>query len=144
MNKLQYFCKIADGNIQGNLFQRIQKDVLELEEGWYCMTIDKKNKRSNLQNNYYWGAVIEDCILGVRESWGEKITKETAHELLKSNCNFKQIITQDGEIQKLTMETKKLSKVEFEVYLNDCRNFIKQYFGIDTLLPNEQSEIDYE
>jgi hypothetical protein len=102
-------------------------------------------KRSNPQNAYYYGVVVNDFVTGLKETTGQEITPTEAHELLKSNCNAIEIPNETtGEILKVGRSTTTLSTVEMEEYLDRCRRFIFDWFNITVLLPGEQSEIIFE
>ena len=102
-------------------------------------------KRSTLQNAYYRGIVCNDFITGWKDKTGEDISNDEAHELLKQSCNYVEIINETtGEVIKKGKTTTDLSTVEMEEYHDRCRNFIYDWFGIITLLPNAQSEIMFE
>jgi hypothetical protein len=99
-------------------------------------------KRSNEQNRYYWGVIVNDFVTGFTEITGQEITPQEAHELLKTNCNGIELNNQiTGEILKVGKSTTQLSTVEMEEYFDRCRIFNLEYFGITTLLPGEQAEI---
>jgi len=100
-------------------------------------------KRSDAENRYYWGCVINDFITGFEESTGQEITPTEAHELLKIHCNGIEIPNEaTGEILKVGRTTAKLSTIEMEEYLDRCRMFIFDWFNITVLLPGEQASIE--
>lgn len=52
------------------------------------LTVDKpKRKRSNNQNEYYWGVVVELIRQSLKERSGFDLTKEETHDFLKSKFN---------------------------------------------------------
>ena len=96
-------------------------------------------KRSNPQNAYYHGVIVFKFAELYLEQTGEKITSDEAHEMLKAQCNSKEVINQlTGEVRTLPQTTTKLTTVEFEEYLERCRAFILEWFGCVIPLPNEQ------
>jgi hypothetical protein len=99
-------------------------------------------KRSVEQNAYYRGVICNDFIAGWKNRTGDDISNDEAHELLKQQCNYVELINEStGEVIKKGKTTTNLSTVEMEEYHDKCRNFIFEWFGIIVLLPNEQSEI---
>ena len=107
------------------------------------ITIDEKyRKRSNQQNRYYWGVIVEILAGLIAESCGEKLSakhREQAHEVLKLKCN-PQWLTSDvtGETFDIPGSTTTLSTSESEVYFEACRQWIFEFFWVVVPLPNEQ------
>lgn len=100
-------------------------------------------RRSPAQNGYYYGVVVGMIQNAIKDEWGELLTKDEAHELLKQNCNWKEVVnTATGESVKLAQSTANLSTMEFEEYLEKCRRFAEEYLNVRIPLPNEQTEIN--
>ena len=103
------------------------------------------NKRSNEQNRYYWGYIIPEFCRGYKELNAENITKEQAHEFLKKEFLFTEFVNEEsGEVKRISKSTSKLTTVEFIEYINECARFINEWFGIEILEPNEQSELIFK
>lgn len=105
-------------------------------ERWY-------KKRTTAQNSYYWGVIIEYFIQGYKETNGFEMCTEItnyntgqffriplskneqaqkAHELLKQEFN-------NG---KSTTENDTYSQEKYHKY---CREFIREWFGVEVPLP---------
>jgi hypothetical protein len=94
--------------------------------------------RSNQQNRYYWGVIVEAFRYGVQQQWGDYIGKQEAHETLKSNCLYTERINEDtGEVLRIIGSTSENDTGEQEVYHEKCRRLIMDYFGIEVPLPVE-------
>lgn len=104
---------------------------------------EETDKEGLGQNGYYFGVVIYEFQEGYFDAYGELCTKEKAHAILKQECNFKEIINQNtGEIRREPKSTADLTTVQFEEYLQRCRDFIQEWFNRKVLLPNEQVEME--
>ena len=56
-------------------------------------------KRSNRQNNYWHGVIVEHWRNIIRQEWGEIWSHEETHEFLKSNLNYEEFVDVDtGEV----------------------------------------------
>jgi len=143
MKKTQTYGQIKDGQLR--IFKRKELDeiIRNTPDCHIVITFEKKRKkRSDNENRYYWGVVINDFVNGYLETTGDKITPEQAHEILKLKCNYTEIINKKtGEVLQVPQTTTDLSTTKFEEYLEDCRRFIFEWFGITVLLPNEQGEL---
>jgi hypothetical protein len=106
------------------------------------VVVDGK-KRSLEQNSYYYGVVVGILKNCIQDEWGERMTKEDVHEILKTQCNWQEHFSkQTGESIKVAQSTATLTTVEFEEYLERCRRFAQDFFGVTIPLPNEQIEIE--
>ena len=76
------------------------------------------------------------------EAWGYKVSKEDAHNVLKTACNYREIVNEStGEICRIPETTTKMSTVDAEVYHENCRKWVFEWFGVDIPLPNEQMQL---
>ena len=128
---------------------KFKSEVLKLRrksdnETTVKITVERKKKtRSTMQNAYYWGVVIDIITEAISDAHGEKVESEDVHALLKSMFNFAEIVNEStGEVVKIPLSTIDLSTAEFEDYLEKCRRFAYEFFGITIPLPNEQSILE--
>ncbi len=102
----------------------------------------KKKKRSSNQNGYYWGVIIPAFMYEFSKAMGEPVSDTTTHETLKNRFNSKEIVNEKtGEVITVARSTTELTTTEFEVYLDECRMFMAEFFDVSIPLPNEQGEI---
>jgi hypothetical protein len=101
----------------------------------------KKKRRSTNENNYYWDCVIEPIMYQFLEL-GNSVNKEDVHNYLVSEVGKleKIIMLPNGEFKRLPGHTSTLSTEKFEEYLEKCRAFAAEMFGILIPLPNEELE----
>ena len=120
--------------------------ILSEFEGRSCeITVSPvKKSRSRSQNDYYWGVIIPCMQTGVEETWGDRITKEEAHFMLKDKLLFdERVVRSTGEVVRVPKHTTANSTVEQEIYHEDCRNKIEEWFGVRVPLPKEDMEIEF-
>ena len=99
-------------------------------------------KRSNEQNRYHWGYIIVEFCRGYKETTGEIISKEQAHEFLKNKFLYTEFVNEaDGTIERMPKSSSKLTTVEWMEFGDECGKFITEWFGIEILEPNQQSEL---
>lgn len=102
------------------------------------VTIRRKRKhRSDPQNRYYWGVVVEMIRMGIKQL-GDDVDSESVHEFLK--LRFlpvrEKIDENTGEvIYRLPASTASLSTVEFLEYVEKCCQFAAEYLGVNIPLP---------
>ena len=139
MNKTTIYTKVVNGRIHSNR-KSIAKVIREYEGKNIEITIQKRRKRrSNNQNAYYWGVIVELIKSAILDSWGETMSSDEVHNILKSQLNYKEQINQKtGEVIKTPKSTTQLSTIECEQFYHECRTWAKEWFGIEIPMPNEQ------
>ena len=141
--KLEFFGKVENGNL--HIYNRnVFKSMLSIFNSKEIKIIieRKKKTRSNPQNRYYWGCIIPAIQQGLLETQGEWISIDEVHEFLKQNFNYKEIVNdKTGEVLRLGITTTDKSTLEFEEYMDKCRQFADEYLNIIIPLPNEQANL---
>ena|SRR3990167_689339 len=146
MREQTFFTDVLhDGKIQANISFQIKEALKPMEGKRIFLKIGIARKiRSLNQNKYYWAIIVEYCRQGIMEQWGENITKDQAHNLLKQNCNFIKKINEESDGNfKIPIPTHILTTTEFCEYTERCRKFIGEFFGITIPNPDSQEEISY-
>lgn len=96
------------------------------------------NSRSQNQNRYYWGVIVESFRYGALQEWGEYKSKEEAHETLKANCLFEERVNEEtGQVMRVVLSTTENDTGDQEIYHEKCRRLIEDYFGVVVPLPGE-------
>jgi len=85
-----------------------------------------RTKRSDVQNSYYWGVVIE--LLSKELGYD----KDEMHEILKYK-----FLQSNAMGMPYVKSTTKLSTGEFEDYLEKIRRWAAEFLNINIPLPNE-------
>jgi hypothetical protein len=145
IKKVQIKSKVVDGNLTRN--RKFLVNCLKDHEGKeIVITIERKRKKhSDLQRGYYFGVIVSLIREAIFIEWGEKMDSNEVHELLKTNCNWKeQANKRTGEIIRVAGSIKQHTTSEQEEFHEDCRRWAKEWFNIDIPLPNEQIEIQVD
>lgn len=129
--KFYHFGKIEHGKIE--LFDQRAYDiqVKRLEGKDIQITIAKRQyKRSDRQNRYYFGVVVD--IIGNELGY----SPEEIHELLKALFLKTKIPFKGNEVE-IVKSTTALNTQEFEEYLEKIRIWASTELGVVIPLPNE-------
>ena len=116
--------------------------VKDLEDGKYKITVSKADKRSLQQNNYYW-EIIDEYVqpLLYEMGWEHVKNKEAAHQFMcETFLKISDVNIQTGEMKVRVRSTTELSKMEFNIYLEDIWRWASE-FGVVIPSPNEQLTI---
>lgn len=101
------------------------------------VTIRRKRKhRSDPQNRYYWGVVVEMIRAGMKDM-GDELTPDQVHEFLKWRFLRAQRIDETtGEIlYEYAGSTTKLGTIQFSEYVEKCCQFAAEMLGVSIPLP---------
>lgn len=112
--------------------KRINTYVQKHDGQYVRLSMSQPTKgRSNYQNRYYWGVVLE--ILASETGH----TTEEMHEFMKAEYLPRQFMTLAGKEHELVKSTTTLSTVDFEDYLENIRSFAARDLGIKIPMPKE-------
>jgi hypothetical protein len=141
---MEVVCHISNSEIVNK--KAISKAFKELSDGRYVVKIEKKNKRSLNQNQYYWGVVCEMVKDGLRDAgYREVKTKDDAHEIMKALFLKQRIVNElTDEVIEVPGSTAKLTTIEFNNYIEEIIKWAGEYLSIAIPLPNQQSEMFFQ
>lgn len=102
-----------------------------------------KERRSNPQNRFYFGIVVDLVRRGLKDlGWEPKTcSAEAVHEMLKREFLTVDEHVRDGVFLKRTRSTTELDTAEFSQYLEHCKQFAAENLGVVIPDPNEQLEL---
>lgn len=142
MNKFTYFGTAKSGSldIPAAVRDEMKLQLLSWEGSAVEITIEKfYDNRSNRQNKYYFGVVVQAQIACMRERFGEIVGVAAMHTFNKSNFFCKEIVDHGtGSVFKLPGSSRNLTTFEFEECLEKIRQFFHSEFDWSIPLPNEE------
>jgi hypothetical protein len=103
----------------------------------------KGSKRSSPQNRYYWGIVIKEITLRLRELGHQWITDEDVHDMMKLKFNYEQIVSEQGEVLELPKSTSTLTKTQFAEYVDNIRMWASGFLSISIPDPNQDLTMQF-
>jgi NinB protein len=131
---VEFTGKVSDGRMTKAFWERVCGVICRLDGKQVIVSIrEVKRRRSNNQNAFYWGVVVEMVTQMFRDA-GNYVDPEDVHDFLKLRVGklAQVIVTPDGEVVKSIGSTAKLSTVEFEMYIEKIRAWAA---GFDLLIP---------
>lgn len=131
-----FYGTVNNGKLKFDAIFKLRfKELLERFEGKKIIFgLDKqKDLRTVSQNKYYWGVLID----GVAQETGQD--PESIHDHLKDK--FLRIPMEiNGKRYYKVKSTSSLSTNEFIDYVENCRQYVQQEFGLFVPLPGEIDE----
>lgn len=113
--------------------RQVMSKIGTLKGVWKMTLTRRRFNRSLNQNSYYHVAVVEPFKEWLIEEWGEIVTHDQAHEMLKQKIlgvQYKQIA---GEPVAITPSSAKLNTAEFSDYIERCAQWLAEFTGIVVL-----------
>lgn len=95
------------------------------------------SKRSDNQNRYYWGIVIKEIGIRLRDLGHAWLTDEDVHDMMKLKFNHEQIVSEEGEVLELPKSTTSFTKAEFGEYVDRVRMWAADFLNINIPDPGE-------
>lgn len=141
MKQFEVFSDVKDdGNLQQNVRLKVAAE-LKAHIGKRIHIIIKRVgvQRSDRQNRYYFGVVIQYQIDCFYERQGEIWDTDQMHDWNKNNIWHTEIIDKDtGEVIKKPGSSKAANKSEFEFRMEKLRQKFELEYEWKIPLPNEQ------
>jgi hypothetical protein len=132
---------LFDGTIkEGKLFvdkpESFKQHLLALNGKRVQVTVEKiKHKRTNNQNQYYWGVVVKL----IAQHTGHD--PEQVHEALKEMFSPKWYMPESqGTMVGVPTSTTRLDTLGFVEYTEKCRMWASEFLGLNVPLPGEVAE----
>ena len=97
-----------------------------------------RERRSLKANAWYWKVVIRDVAAGILEAWGEHLTPDETHLMLKDRFMRKPIVDRSsGEIMGYTHATTVVNSELFSQYLKQVIKFAAESLNVEIASPGE-------
>ncbi len=90
---------------------------------------EDRKKRSDLQNQYYWGVVVP-LVRSAINDLGNTYTTENIHDFLKTEFNCDEVQTESGAFLTIPKSTTKLNTLEFCDFKERIQQFASEVLGI--------------
>lgn len=134
---LTYYGKVEQDGTLKLPGAKIRREVSEFSGKEIEVIFRRKRKhRSDPQNRYYWGVVVEMIRAGMKEM-GDKVTPDQVHEFLKWRfLRVQKVDESTGEVlYEYAGSTADLGTGEFSEYVERCCQFAAEYLGLSIPLP---------
>ena len=136
MKEIRAIGRTKDGKLDLFNRKRMEEELSLFPNGEVEILIKRRHRRSNPQNRYYWGVVVEEIRLRLIQL-GNKFDADTIHQFLKSKFAPVPIIDLDGTvIDNLPGSTAKMNKDEFGEYLDSIIQWSAEFLQISIPLPS--------
>jgi hypothetical protein len=139
--KYEIRTNVLNGNLKRN--RNLILNALQTFEGSeIVITIQKaKKRRSNPQNSYYWGIVLNIVQQGLKDATGEFRSVENIHYniLLKMFAPENEIVNiETGECITEKITSSEMTTTQFAEYIMEIQKWSAEFLGISIPNPNEE------
>ncbi len=135
--------------IEGGKFKQnndfIKQAVKEFEGKEIKLIFKRKYKqRTQQENSFYWGVWVPIMQRAVKDTWGEILSSNEVHEIIKLNCNYEEKVNEEnGLFIRVPKSSTSLNTYEWEIeFKQKIRQFAFDFFNITLPEPNEQLKIE--
>lgn len=104
----------------------------------------KSAKRSDPQNRYYWGVVIKEILIRLRDLGHTWLNDEDVHDMMKLKFNHEDIVSEQGELLELPKSTASLTTTQFMDYIETVRHWASDFLNIEIPDPNTQTQMIFQ
>lgn len=101
----------------------------------------KRSRRSDPQNRYYWGVVVKEIGIRLRDLGHEWLTDEDVHDMMKQKFNYERIVSDHGEPLELPKSTASLTTTQFIEYTERVKQWAADFLEIYIPDPGQQTEM---
>jgi hypothetical protein len=122
---------------------RFEQDLKHFPACDVVIIIKPRAKRSSEQNRYYWGVVVHEITVRLREL-GNEVTPEMVHEFLKGKFNKTTVYAKDDEFIEMAQSTTELNKEEFSAYVEQIKRWAADIIGIYIPDPGTQTQMNFD
>lgn len=136
MNKFSSYGTIKDGVITVSNKKRFIQDCGQFKDCEVEIIVKKKGTRSTQQNRYYFGVVVAEVRLGLKEI-GYDMTVDETHYFLKNKFHIVSIGNKDGVEIQVPGSTTDMNTIEFMEYFSKIQQWGAEYLGINIPDPNQ-------
>lgn len=141
MTKFEGHGYIEDGKLHIINRKRMNEDLRTFKNCDVTIIIKKRGKRSLPQNAYYWGVVVKEIQLRMREL-GNDVDCDTVHEFLKLKFNPERVVVPEtAEVIEMGKTTTELNKDEFTEYIEQIKQWASVTLGIYIPDAGQQTEM---
>jgi len=143
MSRIQYIgVKVKDKAFRVVSSENFKKELSELPEGRYRITIDKYRKqKSNPQLGYLFACVYPFVLKALDDAGWEFTSIDEVDEYCKSMFSSKEILNRNtGEIMDIPGLKRDMTTTEMMTYVDAIRDWASEYLNV--YIPEPEQQID--
>lgn len=120
---------------------KVANGIQRMRGRWRLTFVRYRPRRSDRQNAYYWPCFVQPFADWLRDH-GHHANEQMAHEMLKAKFLKRDVIDHEtGEvIGEVVQSTTALDTSEFNIYLDQCAQFLAEFCDIVVPEPSEYRE----
>lgn len=141
MNKVEQYGFVKNGELKILNRKRFDAEIKSFPDCEVEIVVKKKGRRSSQQNRYYFGVVLKEIQLRLREL-GTDTEIETLHEWCKLKFNAERVVVPEtAEVIEVGKTTTEMNKEEFINYLDKIIEWAASSLSIYIPPPNTQTQM---
>jgi hypothetical protein len=123
----------------------VREHFSRLNQGKYLITIKNIKNRSNQQNRYLHGIIIPLVFEGLRNAGFDDVKDFEDAKLVIKALFLKRKITneQTGEVIEIIKDTRKLTTVEMNQFIEEVAKWCSEYLGFVLPMPTHLRTMEF-
>lgn len=120
-------------NMDDANLKRILIDTIKRAKGLHWWHFQRcRSQRSLAQNCYWWGVVIKTAQAAISEAWGENLSDDETHVLMREAFLRRPVVDRNtGEVKAwITPSSTELDTKEFGEFIEKAVAWLAETFGV--------------
>jgi len=147
LKKISIISDVKNGNLKRNR-SLIKRAIANFENKTIKITIERsRKKRSNQQNAYYWGVMLQIVQKGLYDATGEARDLNSIHYqiLLPLFAPQREIVNKEsGEVINEKMTSSEMTTTDFMEYIKEVQKWSAEFLNVDIPDPNEELTLNFK
>lgn len=106
-----------------------------------CRFERKRSRRTDPQNRYYWGVVVKEIGIRLRDLGHDWLTDEDVHDMMKLKFNYERIVSDAGEVLDMPKSTADITTTQFIEYTERVKQWAADFLEIYIPDPGKQTQM---
>lgn len=143
MATIKQYGFVENGTLKLLNRKRFTEELRQLKDCDVQIIVKRKGKASDAQRRYYFGVVIKEITVFLRDK-GNDVDEELVHEMLKLKFNKQCVFGEGGEVIGEVPGTTTDHNIEERIeYINSCVQWAEETLGLVIPEPNTQTQLNF-
>jgi hypothetical protein len=141
---IEIITKVENGNLNRNR-NLIKKAIESFEGKEIVLKIERvKKQRTEDQNSFYWGVIVQLTKQAILEYWGEVWSKEQIHTYYLINLpTYREVVNKKtGEVKEVLKSSSQMTTIEMSNWWERIGKYMAENF--DTVLPEPNKDLKFK
>lgn len=136
MDKIPLYGKVENGIFASR--QLLDRNFPRFNGRMVKVTLEEAKKKRTVQQNAYWFKMLDEYVVPAFRESGQPWSSFTIHEYIMQELGYQEVlITPQGKLFVSRKHSSGFNTKEWEVFMEEGREFLMRVHNIAVPLPNE-------